>query len=412
MMIEGWKNVIMDNLGEVISGGTPKTNTPEYWNGNISWVTPTDVTALKGMKYLTSTTRSISEEGLRNSSANLLPINTLIVCTRATIGDSAINKIPMSTNQGFKSLITKVEVSVEFMYYWMISNQRTLIKQSSGSTFLELSTKSFKSLNVLLPPLKEQKKISEILSTVDAKIEVIHQRISQTQNLKKGLMQSLLTKGVGHTEFKNSPLGEIPMSWEVVKLGEVCQTFAGGTPKRSNEAYYKNGTIPWVKSGEVDDSNINLTEEHVTELAIKESSTKLIKANSILIALYGATAGKVGILKIEACSNQAVLAVNTKSNITQNIFIYHFFKNITKKLLDLSQGSGQPNLSKKIIDNVVVPLPPVSEQTQISNILSMVDNKLVVLQDKKNNYQDLKKGLMQQLLTGKVRVTSLIKEAV
>jgi len=275
---------------------------------------------------------------------------------------------------------------------------------SGGSTRQRINRTNLGKIEIPIPPLPEQQKIAEILSTVDAKIEIIDQQISETQELKKGLMQQLLTKGIAHTEFKDSVLGKIPKSWEVNKIGETCHSFAGGTPKRSVKEYYKNGTIPWVKSGEVDNDNITSTKESVTELAINETSTRLIKSKSILVALYGATAGKVGVLKMDACSNQAVLAINSNVDFISNKFLYHFLKSITKTLLVLCQGSGQPNLSKKIIDNVNIPIPQKGEQQQIATILTTTDDKLEVLSEKKTTYQELKQGLMQQLLTGKVRV--------
>jgi len=215
----------------------------------------------------------------------------------------------------------------------------------------------------------------------------------------------LLTKGIGHTEFKESVLGEIPKSWEVDKLGNRTTTFAGGTHKRGVEGYY-GGSIPWIKSGEVNNNSIESSEEYVTELAVKESSAKLIEANSILVALFGATAGKVGVLKVKACSNQAVLAITSKNKTLTNQFLYHYLKKCTGELLNLCQGSGQPNLSKGIVDGIYINLPPITEQQKISDILSSVDEKLKVLTEKKTHYQELKQGLMQQLLTVKLRVTS------
>jgi type I restriction enzyme S subunit len=199
--------------------------------------------------------------------------------------------------------------------------------------------------------------------------------------------------------YKMTKLGEIPKSWEVTRIGDSCKTFAGGTPKRNVQKYYQNGTIPWVKSGEVDSLNIQDAEEKVTELAIKETAARMIQPNSILIALYGATAGKVGFLRIEACCNQAVLAVNSNNDKLTNQYIYHYLKSITPKLLDLSQGSGQPNLSKKIIDNVRVPLPPLPEQRKIASILSTLDEKINCIEERIQATAELKKGLMQQLLS-------------
>lgn len=274
----------------------------------------------------------------------------------------------------------------------------------SGSAIRRLVLKAIKSIKLPLPPLAEQQKIATILSTVDEKIEVIEAQISQTQELKKGLMQKLLTEGIGHTRFKDSELGSIPESWEVVKLGEVSTSFSGGTPSRRITEYYENGTIPWVKSGEVNQSNIENTEERITEKAIRESSARIIKPNSILVALYGATAGNVGRLRIEAASNQAVLAINSKNSNISNDFIYHYLKQTTKELISLTQGSGQPNLSKSIIVKLEITVPSKEEQKQIVDILTTIDSKLEVLESKKQHYQDLKKGLMQQLLTGKIRV--------
>jgi type I restriction enzyme S subunit len=198
--------------------------------------------------------------------------------------------------------------------------------------------------------------------------------------------------------YKESPLGNIPSNWEVDKIGNRTTSFAGGTPKRGVEGYY-GGSIPWIKSGEVNNNSIEDSEEHVTELAIKESSAKLIEANSILVALYGATAGKVGVLKVKACSNQAVLAITTKNETLTNKFLYHYLKKCTSELLNLCQGSGQPNLSKGIVDGVYLPLPPLPEQQKIAEILSTVDAKIDVIDQQITETKALKKGLMQRLLT-------------
>jgi type I restriction enzyme, S subunit len=199
-------------------------------------------------------------------------------------------------------------------------------------------------------------------------------------------------------EYKDSPLGKIPKNWDFEKLGKLAKTFAGGTPKRGITGYY-GGSIPWIKSGEVNNNSIEGAEEHVTELALKESSAKLIEANSILVAMYGATAGKVGFLKVKACSNQAVLAVKSKNDALSNDFLYHYLKKCTTELLNLCQGSGQPNLSKGIVDSVQIPLPHLSEQKKIAEILSTVDDKIEVIDQQIIETKELKKGLMQRLLT-------------
>ena len=331
-------------------------------------------------------------------------IGDIIMTVRAPVGAVAISKHNACIGRGVCAITTE-DLDKRFLYQYLLFLETKWTALEQGSTFTAVNGRDIRSVAIPLPLFSEQQKIAETLSTVDEKIEVIEAKIVQTHELKKGLMQQLLTRGIGHTKFKTSELGEIPESWEVIKLGDHTSSFAGGTPLRSNAKYYLNGTIPWVKSGEVNQRNIICTEEKITELAIKKSSAKLIKPNSLLVALYGATAGNVGMLRIPASSNQAVLAINSNESRVTILYLYHYLKFTTHKLLSLTQGSGQPNLSKGLIDNLKVPIPTLDEQSKIANVLTGIDEKLEILQAKKENFTTLKRGLMQQLLTGKLRVT-------
>lgn len=199
---EDWKEFKINSLGEISSGGTPDTNIDMYWNGDINWCTPTEITALKNEKYLYETKRKITGEGLRKSSASVLPINSLIICTRATIGDMAINKVPMSTNQGFKNITPHVEiVDADFLYYLLSINKNELLKRAIGSTFLEISKKDIGSIKVKMPKnIKEQLFIAKYLNHIDREIDILEIELHSIQNQKKGLMQQLLT---GKMRVKN-----------------------------------------------------------------------------------------------------------------------------------------------------------------------------------------------------------------
>ncbi|KAB1232237.1 restriction endonuclease subunit S [Chryseobacterium viscerum] len=405
-----WKELKMENLGQIVSGGTPKTDMPNFWDGNISWITPTDVTALKGKKYISSTKRKISDEGLKNSSANMLPINTLIVCTRATIGDSVINKFPISTNQGFKSLITKPDVSSEYMYYWVSNNKKELIQQSSGSTFLELSTKSFKNLSVLLPPLQEQQKIAEILSTVDDKIEVIDQQIIQTQELKKGLMQRLLTKGIGHTEFMDSPLGMIPESWEVVELVSHITLLSGFAFK--SDGFNEEGKgIKLLRGINITIGKLRWNDklDRWWDLPFDEIEKYSAKVGDLVISMDGSLVGRnyarVQEEDLPLLIVQRVACIRANSTLDLEFLNQIIGSPLWLNYVDaVKTSSGIPHISAKNIREFKIPFPPITEQKQVASILSIVDDKLEVLSEKKTHYQELKQGLMQQLLTGKIRV--------
>lgn len=193
MIPEGWKVVKLGDLGCFKSGGTPKTNVPDYWNGNIYWCTPTEITALNGRKYISKTERLITKKGIVNSGAELIPVNSLLVCTRATIGDCAINTIEMTTNQGFKSIVPNEKVKIDYLYYLVNFIKPELIKNSSGSTFLEISKHNFSKIKVALPNIQEQQKIADTITAIDDKIESFQQKKEEFSNLKKGLMEQLLT---------------------------------------------------------------------------------------------------------------------------------------------------------------------------------------------------------------------------
>lgn len=183
----------LGEIGLIKSGGTPDTKNIQYWNGDIAWITPTDITRLKGKKYIKSVAVKITEEGVQNSSAFILPERSLIVCTRATIGECVINIIPVATNQGFKSIIPSPSIDVEYLYYWILYSRYSLMSVASGSTFLEVSKSAFENLSVAIPPLPEQQKIASVLSSCDREIALLREQLEQYKQQKKGLMQQLLT---------------------------------------------------------------------------------------------------------------------------------------------------------------------------------------------------------------------------
>jgi type I restriction enzyme, S subunit len=188
-----WDMRQLADVADIRSGGTPRTKNPAFWNGGLPWCTPTDITALQGGKYLSRTERTISHAGLRASSAEVIPPNSVIMTTRATIGECAINKVHMTTNQGFKNLIPST-ADAEFLYYLMTTQKDRLIQLCGGSTFLEVGKKQLQRFEVTLPiDLEEQRAIATVLSNMDAEIEALEQRRAKTAELKQAMMQELLT---------------------------------------------------------------------------------------------------------------------------------------------------------------------------------------------------------------------------
>lgn len=194
---EEWRSCRLDSLADIRSGGTPSTGRPELWGGEIPWCTPTDITALNGSKYVRETARTITQLGLASSSAELTPANSIVMTSRATIGECAINQIPLSTNQGLKSFIPNPEIDAEFLYYLLQTKTEDFISLCGGSTFLEIGKKQLAAFEVFLPRERvEQTGIATVLSDMDVEITALETRLSKIHEIKQGMMQALLTGAV------------------------------------------------------------------------------------------------------------------------------------------------------------------------------------------------------------------------
>ena len=255
-----------------------------------------------------------------------------------------------------------------------------------------------------VPPYKEQRRIASILSNVDELIRKTEQIIEQTQRLKKGLMQRLLTKGIKHSKFRKTQLGYIPEGWEITSIGEKCKLGTGGTPSRSNPKYFE-GSIPWVKTSEINFKQINSTEEHISQKALEESSAKVYPKGSLLMAMYGQgiTRGRTAILNIDAAINQAAAAIQSLGDISIP-FLFYWCQYSYEKIRNISQGTHQSNLNLDYVSHLKIPCPPLREQESIENILLGFDSSLKIKELQRANLRTLNKDLMRQLVTGKIRV--------
>ena len=189
-----WEVKLLADVADIRSGGTPSSTDRRYWNGDVLWCTPTDITALMGQKYLRATARTITSEGLAASSAEVIPPHSVVMTSRATIGECAINAVPLSTNQGFKNFVPFACTDGEFLYYLLFTQKQGFISLCGGSTFLEIGKRQLAAYAVRLPATKEeQSAIAAVLSDMDAEIAALEQRRDKTRALKQGMMQELLT---------------------------------------------------------------------------------------------------------------------------------------------------------------------------------------------------------------------------
>jgi type I restriction enzyme S subunit len=210
---EKWVTARLDALAHVRSGGTPSTTQPLFWNGDVPWCTPTDITALAGHKYLSHTSRTITPLGLESSAAEIISPYSVVMTSRATIGECAINVVPVTTNQGFKNLVPLPVVDVEFLYYLLLTQKERFLELCGGSTFLEISKGQVERFEVMLPKDKgEQSAIAAILSDMDLELVSLEANLSKVRLVKQGMMQQLLTGRIRLVDAKKAPELELVQS--------------------------------------------------------------------------------------------------------------------------------------------------------------------------------------------------------
>jgi type I restriction enzyme S subunit len=248
--LEDWEFKRFDEFGTLFSGSTPKTGISAYWDGSVTWVTPNDLSRLRS-PYLFETAKTLTEKGLKSCSAQLLPSRSIVMSSRAPIGYVAIPETDFCTNQGCKSIKLKKGYDPEFAYYSILHNIDAIKNLGEGTTFAEISKTALASIALPFPRSKpEQTKIAEILSTVDRAIEQTEALIAKQQRIKTGLMQDLLTRGIDEHgnlrsevthEFKDSPLGRIPVEWEVENVSSRVLV-RGGKRLPAGHAYAEGDT--------------------------------------------------------------------------------------------------------------------------------------------------------------------------
>ena len=414
---DDWEVKTLGDVATIIGGGTPSTLNSAYWNGDIQWFTPAELSDSK--KYISKSERTITERGLTESSAQLLPKGTVLLTTRASIGLTAILKNPACTNQGFQSLIAKDICCNEFLYYVIPLIKDEMLSRASGSTFAEISAKKLSTITLQLPPLPEQQRIAKALSDVDALISTTEKLIQKKKNIKQGTMQNLLTGKkrlpgfAKSTNYKQSELGLIPEDWEVKNIMDILISskdklkigpFGSQLKKEylQSNGFYKVFGQENIYSGNFEYCYRFLTKEHFQKLQSCE-----LKPGDFVISTMG-TIGKCDIVPENAgvgIMDSHLVRLRLLNSMDKNFFKYFFQSDlIQKQIVALSVGGIMDGLSTAIIKKLNVIEFSKEEQTAIANVLSSMDKEIETLNTKLEKYRNLKTAMMQQLLTGKIRL--------
>ena len=325
----------------------------------------------------------------------------ILISVRAPVGDVNINNIEACIGRGLGAIRATSSSNYKYLYYAIQKYNNQLKKASQGSTFEAINSNDLKGLKLPIPHIDEQEKIALILSNVDEQIDNVDALIEKNKELKKGLMQTLLTKGIGHTKFKKTEIGEIPEEWKVVKLGEVCDFKQGFQIPRSEQILEcKEGYIRYLYITDFFSDN--------NKLFIKESRKYYyIEPRDIAIANTGNTCGKAFRGATGVLSNNMFKIFNDKNRISDN-YLWSYLNSdyYWNELSKYFNTAGQPHVGHKNMSQLKIAIPnKLIEQEKIASILSEVDKKIEEYENKKQKLEELKKGLMQQLLTGMIRVT-------
>jgi type I restriction enzyme S subunit len=396
-----WEVRKLGEVSKVKRGASPRPiNDSKWFGGNVGWVRIADVTASK--KYLRKTKDYLSDEGVNNSVR--IKEGEVILSICATIGRPIIVDMDACIHDGFVWFEgLKEDIDREFFYYFLERNEQHFASQRQTGTQGNLNTSIISNLYFPMPPLHEQKKIAEILTTVDDAIEETDRIIEKTKELKKGLMQRLFTRGIGHKKFKKTEIGEIPVDWEVNKIGEISEVKRGASPRPISDSKWFGGNVGWVRISDVTGSNkyLNMTKDYLSDEGVKNSVR--IKKGEVILSIC-ATIGRPIIVNMDACIHDGFVWFDgLRKDINREYFYYYLQLNET--ILAAKRQTGtQGNLNTFIVENIVMPLPNKEEQEKIAEILSFADTEIEQQEDHKQNLETLKKSLIQILLTGRVRV--------
>ena len=386
---KNWGIAILKDIILTASGGTPSRKKIQYFQGNIPWVKSGELTD----SYIYETEEHISELAVHSSSAKIFPKGSLLIALYgATIGKMSFLGVPAATNQAVCCLFNSPSINSYFLFYYLLLKRSFLINQGKGGAQKNISQETLKLLPIPVPPMAEQKrivkKIEELFAIIDKTVKYLNDTKQHLAQYRQSVLQNVFGALTG----------------EFVPLKTVLKTSSGGTPSRKNPSFYQ-GTIPWVKSGELDYNVIQDTEEHISQEALEHSSAKIFPPGSLLIALYGATIGKMAFLGVPAATNQAVCCI-FPSNVYDMSFIFYFLCFKHKYLIFQGKGGAQKNISQEILKSLLIPHIDLPEQkaivAKIETAFAAADKAEKAISAALEQAKQLKQSILKRAFEGKL----------
>ena len=371
-MSSEWRHVRIDEIADVVGGGTPKTGEPDYWDGDIGWISPRDLSS-HSARYISRGARSITARGLHESSAQLLPAGTVLVSSRAPIGYVAIAEQPLATNQGFKSLVLGQGCLPEFYYYVMSTMKPMMEAVAGGSTFKEISGRVMKALVVPHPPLDEQRAIAEVLGSIDDRIEWC-----------KALASQLLELTRAHHRLR------CEASSKSVSIGD-CAAVYFGAPYDSAQFNTKRIGKPLIRIRDIDalDASVYTTQTHRAEVQIAPGDIVVGMDGEFRAHLWR---GPLAVLNQRVCTFRPV-------DPNRTVDLLHALEEPLKISEASISGTTVSHLGKRHIDDFILTMPSES-----SGSLMEATAKIALLGSEIRMLTEMRRALLSHLVSGDVRI--------
>ena len=418
-----WRLASLRWLSRRFSGGTPDKNSPEYWeNGTIPWLNSGEV----NQGLITAPSTFISDAGFANSSAKWIPAGALVMALAGqgkTKGMVAQLAFPATCNQSMAAIVPSAEVNARFLYWWLQSNYQNIRNMAGGDLRDGLNLDLLGEIPCPLPSSAEQSGIAAFLDRETAKIDALVEEQKRLIELLKEKRQAVISQAVTKGLDPSVPLkdsgvawlGEVPAQWGTWKVRHGFECVGSGTTPPSDEVQWYGGTTPWVTTGELRETVITESVKSVSREALsKFSALKVYPMGSLVVAMYGATIGRLGILGTPATTNQACCALSGERGLTVK-FTYYWLMAFKDQVIALyATGGGQPNISQEVIASLRVPAPGLPEQKRIAEFLDREVSQFAALISEAEQVVDLlqerRSALISAAVTGKIDVRGLVPQ--
>ncbi|MCP5448421.1 MAG: restriction endonuclease subunit S [Chromatiaceae bacterium] len=361
------KTVPLGEVCEVVSGSTPKRNNPEYWGGEIPWVTPKELSKLE-TPYLEDSIEKITEMGYRSCSTTMLPPRSVLLSSRAPIGLLAINNKSVCTNQGFKSLVPSKEVHAEYLYYCLKANVERLQAKGNGATFKELSKTAVEEFKIPFPPLDDQKRIAHLLGKVEGLITQRKQHLQQLDDLLKSVFLEMFGDPVRNEK-----------RFEVHQIGQLCDVKGGKRIPKGDKLVTENTGYPYIKAGNIKKGEITSNDiEFVTPETRRKISRYIVDEGDVCVTVVGVNIGDVGVVpkifhKANLTENANKILIKDKAILDNQYLAYYLMSPYVQRQFALSiRAAGVPKLAIFRIEQINLLLPPPELQAKFSEIKSKI----------------------------------------